>query len=115
MNSLLKLEEIAFFILSIYFFSLLDFAWWWFPVLLLTPDISMLGYLVNPKIGAWIYNLFHHKMMAVLVSLVGFYLGNEYWLLAAVILFAHISMDRIFGFGLKYEDDFKHTHLGKMK
>lgn len=32
-------------------------------------------------------------------------------MLAGVILFAHASMDRIFGYGLKYADDFKHTHL----
>ena len=31
---------------------------------------------------------------------------------AGIILFTHSNMDRILGYGLKYPDDFKHTHLG---
>jgi hypothetical protein len=31
--------------------------------------------------------------------------------LAGLIMIAHISMDRALGFGLKYPDDFGHTHL----
>ena len=54
MKYILKLEELAEFILGIFIFSRLDFAWWYFPLLLLAPDIGMLGYLVNPKIGAWV-------------------------------------------------------------
>jgi hypothetical protein len=34
--------------------------------------------------------------------------------LAGVILFGHSSMDRIFGYGLKYSDSFQHTHLGML-
>lgn len=42
MKTSLKIEELAQFLLGIFFFSQLDYAWWWFPVLLLTPDIGML-------------------------------------------------------------------------
>ena len=31
---------------------------------------------------------------------------------AALILFGHSSLDRVFGYGLKYTDAFQHTHLG---
>ncbi|MGN6647548.1 MAG: DUF4260 domain-containing protein [Cytophaga sp.] len=112
MNVLLKLEEAALFILCLFLFSLLPFAWWWFPALLLVPDIAMLGYLINPKIGAYTYNLFHHRLPAATVACCGLYTGDVYWQLAAIILFAHISMDRLMGYGLKYEDSFHHTHLG---
>ena len=61
MKNLLKIEEFAMFLFSIYLFSLLDFNWWWYLILIITPDIGMLGYVINPKIGAFTYNIFHHK------------------------------------------------------
>ena len=114
MKTILKIEELAQFVLGIFLFSQLDFAWWWFPVLLLTPDIGMLGYLINPKIGAFTYNIFHHKTIAIAIGLAGFYFDNPLLILIAVILFSHASFDRIFGYGLKFQDDFKNTHLGKI-
>lgn len=112
MRNLLKLEEAAIFLLAIYLFSTLDFAWWWFPALLFVPDIGMIGYLFNPKIGAFIYNLFHHRLLAASVAFYGLVFENEYWVLAGIILFAHISFDRMMGYGLKFNDSFHHTHLG---
>lgn len=114
MKSLLKLEEAALFALCIYFFSMLPFAWWWFPALLLLPDIGMMGYAVNPKIGAITYNLFHHRGVAAMVAIIGLILDNDIWKLAAVIMFAHISFDRMLGYGLKFPDSFHNTHLGKI-
>jgi len=112
MNTLLKLEEGAIFVLCIFLFSKLNFEWWWFPALILLPDIGMIGYLINPKIGAYTYNLFHHRLVATIIALFAFAYGNDYWMLTAIILFAHISMDRLFGYGLKYNDLFTNTHLG---
>ncbi|PZX51988.1 DUF4260 domain-containing protein [Algoriphagus chordae] len=112
MRGLLKLEETGIFLLSVYLFSTLDFAWWWFPALLLLPDVGMLGYLISPKIGAFTYNLLHHRLVASAVGIYGLTFANEYWILAGIILFAHISFDRIMGYGLKFNDSFNHTHLG---
>ena len=112
MTLTLKFEELAEFVVGILIFNHLNFAWWYFPLLLLTPDIGMVGYLANPKIGAWSYNLFHHKAVAIMVFLLGFYEGNQWVMLIGTILFSHASLDRIMGYGLKYEDNFKHTHLG---
>jgi Domain of unknown function (DUF4260) len=114
MKSLIKLEELAEFVLGILIFSNLDFAWWYFPLLILTPDVGMLGYLINPKIGAWLYNFVHHKALGILILILGFYLENQIILLAGTILFAHAAFDRINGYGLKYEDSFQNTHLGKI-
>jgi hypothetical protein len=112
MSILLKLEELGIFLISIFLFSKLNFAWWWFPALLLLPDIGMMGYIINPKIGAFTYNLLHHRFVASLVAFYALTYDNEYWKLAAIILFAHISLDRILGYGLKYNDSFSNTHLG---
>lgn len=114
MNSLLKLEEVGQFLLAILIFANLDYAWWVFPACILLPDLSMLGYLVNPKIGALLYNFFHHKLTAILIFALGTSLNIPILILTGIILFGHSAMDRIFGFGLKYNDDFKHTHLGKI-
>lgn len=112
MKATLKLEEIAMFALSIYCFAQLPFAWWWFPALLLTPDLSMLGYLVNPKVGAISYNIFHHKGVAIAIAAVGIVLASYSIIFVGILLFAHAAFDRILGYGLKYSDSFTHTHLG---
>ncbi|WP_221394434.1 DUF4260 domain-containing protein [Dyadobacter sp. NIV53] len=114
MKTLLKLEDLAQFLLAIFLFTRLDFAWWWFPALILLPDLSMVGYVVNTKTGAIMYNFIHHKGTGILVGVIGLISGNQAILLAGIILFGHSAMDRIFGYGLKYNDDFKHTHLGQI-
>ncbi|MBI4947750.1 MAG: DUF4260 domain-containing protein [Bacteroidetes bacterium] len=112
MKNILKTEEAAMFLLSIFIFHKLDFSWWWFPVLIFTPDLSMIGYLINPKIGAWCYNIAHHKGLALMIYVLGIILPNPYLQLSGIILFGHSSMDRILGYGLKYNDRFNNTHLG---
>ena len=114
MKAIIKLEELGLFILGIYLFSLLNFEWWWFLVLILAPDLSMLGYIFGNKSGAFFYNIFHHRGIAILIYILGCYLKMELLQLIGIILFAHSSMDRMFGYGLKYESGFKYTHLGEI-
>ncbi|WP_026914036.1 DUF4260 domain-containing protein [Christiangramia portivictoriae] len=110
----LKIEELAMLILAVFLFSQLDISWWWFAGLFLVPDIGMIGYLANNKIGACTYNIFHHKGIAIAIYLAGITLENAYLQLAGIMLFAHSSFDRCFGYGLKYEKGFKFTHLGEI-
>jgi hypothetical protein len=114
MKNIIRIEEAAMFALSILLFTELSYAWWWFLVLILAPDIGMIGYAFGDKIGAYSYNLFHHKGVAILVYALGWWLSNDYLLFSGIILFGHASMDRIFGYGLKYEKGFKFTHLGEI-
>jgi hypothetical protein len=114
MKNILKLEELAEFLLGVLIFSRLDFAWWYFPLLILTPDIGMLGYLIHPKVGAWVYNLFHHKALAIMTLVIGFWQNNQVIMLSGTIIFAHAAFDRMMGYGLKYEDSFNNTHLGRV-
>lgn len=112
MGNLLKLEELGQFLLSIILFTHLDYSWWVFPACILLPDLSMMGYLANPKAGARLYNLFHHKLTAIIILIIGIWFHSSLLALAGVILFGHSAMDRIFGYGLKFDDHFKNTHLG---
>ena len=114
MQNSLKIEEAFMFGLGIYLFSILPFQWWWFLVLILVPDLGMLGYLFGNKIGAFMYNLFHHKGIAIAIYLLGTYLSTPIIQLTGVILFSHASLDRIMGYGLKYDKGFKYTHLGEI-
>ena len=115
MQTWLKLEHIALFLLGFALFLQTGFAWWLFLLLLLAPDASMLGYLAGPRIGALCYNLVHHQFTAVLCLLAGFWLASPPLSAAGAILLAHANMDRIFGYGLKYADSFQNTHLGTLK
>lgn len=114
MKSILKLEEAGLFALSIYFFNQTDFAWWWYPALILLPDIGMIGYVVSTAAGAATYNLFHHKGLAILILISGWYFNMPWIELTGIILLGHAAMDRVFGYGLKYNNDFKNTHLGRI-
>ena len=112
MKNLLKLEELFMFVLTLFLFSKLDYAWWWYPALLFTPDLSMIGYLISPQVGAVTYNFIHHKALGVSVFVIGIIIASQPLQLAGLILFGHSSVDRVFGYGLKHSDSFQHTHLG---
>ncbi|MCK5443346.1 MAG: DUF4260 domain-containing protein [Maribacter sp.] len=111
MKKLIKLEELMMFVLGIFMFGLLGYKWWWFLVLILAPDIGMVGYAFGNTIGAMAYNLFHHKGLAILLYFLGMYFSFPILQLIGIILFSHASMDRVFGYGLKYNKGFKYTHL----
>jgi hypothetical protein len=117
LKTILKLEEAAMTAVAIYFLSKynLGLPVWIWAILFFTPDIGMLGYLINTKTGALCYNLFHHKGLALAIAMTGNYLQNDVIIATGILLFAHASFDRIWGYGLKYEDNFKHTHLGSLE
>ncbi len=112
MKTLTRLEDLFLGILAFYLFLFLPIAWWWFLLLLLTPDLSMLGYLFGPRVGAITYDAVHHRAVSVALFILGGVLGAPWMQAAALILFAHSSLDRVLGYGLKYPDSFQHTHLG---
>jgi hypothetical protein len=111
-KNLLRMEELFLALLAVYLVAHLDISWWWFVLLFLAPDLGALGYLVNPRVGAFTYNLTHFKAIAVAAYVVGAWVGNPSLQFAGLIILAHSSLDRVLGFGLKYPDSFQHTHLG---
>ncbi len=117
MRWILALEELAQCILAIYAiqFTFIELPWWLWTILFFSPDLGMLGYLANVKVGAFTYNLVHHKALAIAIIAWGFFTGDDRILAAGLLIYAHSSFDRVFGYGLKYGDAFKHTHLGWIK
>lgn len=112
MKWILKLEELAMFSLCVYALYLLNQEWWWFLLLVLGPDISMIAYVAGNKIGAFAYNLFHHKGVAAVLFMIGLLANISVLEVTGIVLFGHSSMDRMLGYGLKLNNGFKYTHLG---
>jgi hypothetical protein len=109
---LLRIEGGVLLAASAFLYAGLGLSWIAFIVLLLVPDVAMLGYLRDTRIGAVTYNLAHTYAMPVLLLLVATVSGSRVEYGAALIWLAHIGMDRLLGYGLKYPTSFHHTHLG---
>ena len=113
-QTLLRLEGLLEFAAAVALYAYLGGNGWIFALLLLTPDIAMLGYLRNPRVGAFFYNLAHLSALPLALAVIAFLIGANTTVLLALIWIAHIGMDRAVGYGLKSPDSFKSTHLGNL-
>jgi hypothetical protein len=114
MKQLLAAEQATQFVLAIMALYLQPIhinAWLWLP-LFLSPDLSMLGYLFNNRVGAITYNVVHHKLLAGIAILAGVVAHLPLVLFIGILLWGHSAFDRMMGYGLKYYESFNHTHLG---
>lgn len=111
---LLRVEGAAVFATAIALYASRGESWWVFIALLLTPDLGMLSYFISPRWGSIGYNLVHTYTLPILLAVLS--LAGQ-WPLGihlALIWFAHIGMDRLVGYGLKYTTAFKDTHLQRV-
>jgi len=84
---------------------------WLIPAVILLPDLFMVGYLGSARLGAAVYNLGHSYPLPAIMSLAGLAWHHPLTLALGLLWLAHIGMDRLAGFGLKYDTSFQHTHL----
>jgi Domain of unknown function (DUF4260) len=110
---ILRLEGLLAFGVAVALYWNLGFNWILFALLFLAPDVSMLGYLRGPRPGAAVYNIGHTYLTPAALGLFGVLLSTDIAMAAALIWAAHIGFDRILRYGLKYPDNFQHTHLGR--
>ena len=89
-------------------------GWLMFALLILAPDVFMLGYLHSPRLGAALYNIGHSYLSPFALAASAFFTAMPMGLLLALIWGAHIGADRALGYGLKYPSFFKDTHLGRL-
>ena len=110
---ILRLEGALVMIAGLAAYFAMGGSWGWLAALILLPDLSMLGYLAGPRIGALTYNAGHSHLAPAMLA-AAYALGAPQWaLFGALIWFAHIGFDRMLGYGLKY-DRFGATHLGTL-
>ena len=113
-NLLLRLEWIAVFAAAIAGYVFADGPWALFLVLILAPDLAMLGYLAGARVGAIVYNAFHILVWPAILLVAGLYSGEVLAVQVAAVWIAHIAIDRAFGYGLKLPTGFGDTHLGRI-
>lgn len=95
-------------------------GWGWAVVAFWWPDLALLAYAAGPRVGAAGYNLTHSTLgaAALLLLACGPLGGQAPWqsvaCSCALLWWAHIGMDRMLGYGLKYAQSFHHTHLGQI-
>ena len=110
----LRAEAVAIFVAGVLLYLQLGGEPWWLLLLLLVPDVSMLGYLGGPGLGALTYNVVHNLVIGLLALTVGWFAAIAPLAIAGAVLVAHVGMDRSLGYGLKLPTDFKDTHLGRI-
>ena len=110
-----RLEGLALALVCVTSYGTLGESWALFAALILVPDISMLGYVAGPRIGALTYNLAHNWVLVVLWLGIAWILdGGSFALSLPLILGTHIGIDRALGYGLKLPTGFRDTHLGRI-
>jgi hypothetical protein len=110
----LRLEGAAALIAAAAAYGAWGSGWGLFAALFLVPDVSMLGYLAGPRVGAACYNAGHSYIGPALLGAAGLASGQPLAIAVALIWVAHIGFDRMLGYGLKYAAGFGHTHLGRV-
>jgi hypothetical protein len=108
---LLRAEEWVVLAAAVLLYAHFHLSWLLFAALLFVPDLCMLGYLLNPRIGSAIYNLGHTLVLPVTRFVISFLMHRRLPLAIATIWTGHIALDRALGYGLKYPSAFKDTHL----
>ncbi len=110
----LRLEGLAAFVAGIALFGATGGNWLFVVPMILLPDLSAVGFLAGPRVGAFSYNLLHNWVPGIVTLGIGLWLSSPAIILAASILIAHVGMDRAVGYGLKLPTSFHDTHLGRM-
>jgi hypothetical protein len=112
--SLLRLEGVAAFAAGVALYLVNGGPWLALLPLLLVPDVSMVGYLRDARLGSIGYNLVHNWALGLLVLGLGFLTAQTWLVIAGAILIGHVGMDRALGYGLKLPTSFQETHLGRI-
>ncbi|NGN42519.1 DUF4260 domain-containing protein [Mesorhizobium sp. CGMCC 1.15528] len=112
---IVRLEWIVVAVGAIAAYAFAGGSWPLFVLLILAPDLAMLGYLAGPRVGAFAYNMLHVLIWPLVMLAVGLYIiGDALVVQIAFIWIAHIAIDRALGYGLKLATGFQDTHLGRI-
>ena len=108
----LRLEGVAALAAAVTAYAAGGYSWPLFALLFLAPDVTLFAYLAGPKAGAYCYNAAHTYAVPLAAGVVLHLLGNS--TAVPLVWAAHIGLDRLLGYGLKYPEGFSQTHLGHL-
>jgi hypothetical protein len=83
--------------LAVFFYASSSSSWWLFAALLPSSDVGMLGYLVNPRVGALAYNVFHTYLPPAVLVVVGGIISTEATSSLGIVWCAHSGTDHTLG------------------
>jgi hypothetical protein len=109
---LLRLEGLCLLVVGVLAYARFGDGWGVFALFFLAPDVSFLGYLAGPRVGAASYNIAHSLIGALAALAAGVLLSVPLAVTVGLVWMAHIGFDRALGYGLKYSSGFGFTHLG---
>ncbi len=88
-------------------------SWAWL-LLFLWPDVSFVAFAAGPRVGAAAYNLLHTTVLPLSLGIAAILADSRAAAAFALVWLAHIGLDRLLGYGLKYPTAFKDTHLQRV-
>lgn len=110
-GAFLRVEGCAVLAVVLMLYAHQGYSWLVFVLLLFVPDLAIPTFSLNKRLGSIIYNLMHTYTSPLFVAVISFIASQSLGLQLALIWLAHIAIDRILGYGLKYLGQFKNTHL----
>ena len=111
---LLRLEGLVVFGAAIVIYVDAGFSPIAFVVLFLAPDVSFLGFLASPAIGATAYNAVHTYALPLALAAAGVLADADTLVQVALIWSAHIGLDHLLGYGLRYPTGREDSHLDRV-
>lgn len=114
MQFLRRAEYAGLFLLALALYYRSEGSWWIFALLFFAPDLTMLGYVFGKRLGALVYNIGHSFLGVMLLGAFAIATSLTWAWQLALIWMAHIAVDRMLGYGLKYASDFQDTHMGRI-
>ncbi len=113
LKRIISLEYLTVAVLVALFYIVVGgFPWYWLVIFFFVFDLSAVGYFINPKVGAIVYNIGHSLIGPGLLAMVYIGTTNDAILFVTLVWLFHIFVDRALGYGLKHTTSFHHTHLG---
>jgi len=108
----IRADAAALLVITLWGVTTTNSSWTWFFVLILAPDLSMLGYVFGPRVGAITYNAGHLYAWPVALLAAGLASHASLATTAALSWIAHIALDNVVGYGLKLPIGFEYTVYG---
>jgi Domain of unknown function (DUF4260) len=111
---LLRTEGLVLFVAALALYVREDYSILLLVVLFLAPDLSFVGLVGGPRLGAITYDAAHTYVGPILLAS-GALIGE--WTTGVelgLIWLAHIGIDRALGYGLRYPDAFNENHLQRV-
>ena len=99
---LLRLEGGVLAAAALFVYLHLDYSVLALIALLVSVDLSLLGFLAGPRVGTLTYNLAHTTAFPLVLGAIGVLADGGVAVQVALAWLAHIGIDRALGLGLKY-------------